>query len=152
MSDHHSVNNSSFGPLAAIIHRFEPNDIQYIEKMRKTLRWWDRWRGFGIALHVTIMAALIWLGHKFALLIREMQAAFPGANPDADQVVLVAACVGAYLGFMFHHSMCAILMAFSGFRSDRMLLQFYDQHRDSGASDPFVLHFHGEQENNNNRG
>ena len=42
MSNYHSANKPPFGPLAAIIHRREPNDIQYIEKMRTTLRWWDR--------------------------------------------------------------------------------------------------------------
>lgn len=123
-----SVNNASFAPLAAIIHRREPNDIEYIEKMRTTLHWWDRWRWFGIALHVALVAALIWLGYKFEPLICEMQAAFPGANPDADKVILVAALVGITFGYMFHHSVWGILIAMSGLRSERLLIQLYDQH------------------------
>ena len=65
MSNYHSANKPPFGPLAAIIHRREPNDIQYIEKMRTTLRWWDRCRWFGLALYGSLLAALIWLCHKF---------------------------------------------------------------------------------------
>ncbi len=121
MTSHHSVNNPSFGRMAAIIHRREPNDIQYIEKMRRTLRWWDRWRWFGIALHVALLAALVWLGYKFEPLNGEMQAAFPGAN--ADQVVLVAALVGITFGLMFHHSVWSILTALSGLRSERLRIR-----------------------------
>jgi hypothetical protein len=96
-----SVDTLPFGPLAALIHRRQPDDVQYIDKLRKTLHWWDRWRWLGIALHGAILAAMICLGYRFAMLTREMQALFPGANPNADQVVFLAACVGANTGLCF---------------------------------------------------
>ena len=143
MSNYHSANNPSFGPLAAIIHRREPNDIQYIEKMRTTLRWWDRCRWFGIALHVSLLAAIIWLGYKFELLICELQAAFPVANPNANGVVFVAALVGITFGSMFQHSVWSVLTAVSGMRSERLMVQLYDEHSAGGASDPSGSQVHG---------
>lgn len=143
MSNYHSANKPPFGPLAAIIHRREPNDIQYIEKMRTTLRWWDRCRWFGIALYGSLLAALIWLCHKFEPFICEMQAALAGVNPNANQVLLFAAVLGFTVGAAFQHAVCGILTALSGFRSERLLIRLYDEHSACGASDPSGSRVHG---------
>ena len=87
---------------------------------------------------------MICLGYRFERLIRETQAVVPGANPNPDQILLVAVIVGITFGLMFQHSVWGILGALSGFRSERLLIRYYDEHVASVASESCDLHDHDE--------
>lgn len=125
----HSVHAPPFGPLSAYIHRRISDDATYIESLRKTLVWWDRWRWLGIVTHVGILVALVYLGDEFLSFIRGMQAMFPGANPNVDAVILAGACAGLTFGLMLQGSVWAIITAVSGLRTERLLVEYYDRQR-----------------------
>jgi len=140
MHSQHSTDTPPFGPLSAYIHRRQPEDAAYIESLRKSFIWWDRWRWLGIALHLGILVAVVCLADRFVFFIRGMQAMLPAANPNVEAVILAGACAGATFGFMLQGSIWGIISAISGLRSERLLVRYYDHFRNVDSRMPQDSH------------
>lgn len=100
-------------------------DDEFVARIRQTIALWDRWRTWMILLHVGLLAA--------AVLV------FSNAMPMVVQVVQPANAPWALLGFIlgatFGWALVGVVfglihgltLAFSGFRTERLLIKFYDE-------------------------
>jgi hypothetical protein len=126
MSSSEQRTESPFEPFTRLFQRRAVSDDEFVEKLRKSLRWWDRWRWAGVALHGAIIATVLWLAFQFVKLLQGMQALFPQQNPMPDEVFLICVVLGAKLGLLLHGSAWALMNNLVGMRSERLLVKCYD--------------------------
>ena len=113
-----------FLPLLPFSRQKTP-DYEYVAKIAKSLQWWDRWRWLAILFHVAILAAVIWLGFSTVEIVQGFRGLWPNQNQNAmpESVVLI---LGLKIGFFFHSSLMGVLIAFAGFRTERLLVQSFE--------------------------
>jgi len=99
-------------------------DDKYVAKLRRTIAWWDRWRYWMILLHVILLACVSWMTVRLSQTLLEL--AEPEDVPFTIVGLLLGAVVGFSFGWMFYGLLQGLVTAISGFRSERLLLQYYD--------------------------
>jgi hypothetical protein len=113
--------------LLQLFQRRQLSDTEYIEQVRKFIRWWDHWRCFGVALHLAIIAAAIWFGFCLVDLLRKLQALFPLPNAQIETLVLIGVLAGMQLGFIVHGAIWGLIQAIMGLRNERLLIKYHDR-------------------------
>jgi len=113
------------------------SDEEYVAKIAKSLQWWDRWRGLAILFHVAILGAVIWIGLSVVALVQKLQGVWGNQNQNVmpQEVVLIGIILGLKVGFFFHGSLMGVINAVAGFRSERLLVQYFNQLQ-SRTADP----------------
>jgi hypothetical protein len=102
-------------------------DAEYIERVRKSVRWWDRWRWAGVALYLVIIATIIWLAFRLVDLLRALQAPVLLQNAQIEAIVLIGIIAGLHLGFIAHSAIWGVIQALAGLRNERLLIQYHDR-------------------------
>jgi hypothetical protein len=128
-----------FRPLHRLFVRHQGDDAEYLEKMRRSIGWWDRWRWLAVAVHVTIIILVVWGSFHIVESIRFLNGLAPqGAMPET--VVLLGVVLGLKLGIVLEHSIGSLLMGIGGLRAERLAIAYHDaieQHcRRQGNGEP----------------
>ena len=105
------------------------SDEEYVAKIAKSLQWWDRWRWLAVALHLAILGAVIWFGFSVVTLVRNFQDMWGNQNPNVlpEGVVLIGIILGLKVGFFLHSSVMGVITAVAGFRTERLLVQYFNR-------------------------
>jgi hypothetical protein len=116
-------------------------DDEFVETVRKTVTRFDRWSAWSIpmvaiiALSPIVMASLLVTG-----LMRMLDLmAKGGGNPNAELAWMgfgVGALLGLALGQSAHSAVTQIALIVSGYRTERLLLRYYDARQDSLEDEP----------------
>lgn len=115
----------SFHPFPRCFVRSSGDEAAYIERMRRSIAWWDRWRWLGVAFHVILIGLVLWGSTCIVELIRR----FHGMDPQAampETVVLLGVTLCAKLGFILQHSAGGLLNAIFGLRTERLAIAYHD--------------------------
>ena len=117
-----------FLPLQAI-SRPKTSDEKYVARIAKSLQWWDRWRWLAVLFHLAILSAVIWLGFNAVAFVQNLQGMWGNKNPNGlpEEVVLIGIILGLKVGFMLHSSVMGVINAVAGFRSERLLVQYFNK-------------------------
>ena len=116
------------------------SDEDYVARIAKSLQLWDRWRWLAILFHLAILVAVIWFGFSVVVLVQKLQGMWGNQNQNAlpEGVVLIGIILGLKVGFFLHTSLMGIINALAGFRSERLLVEYfnrlYDEAADSGGT------------------
>lgn len=98
-------------------------DDEFVEKLRRRITLFDRWRPWFICVSLAVLAATIWVFIKvISLLIGLVQpanAAFPMMGFALGTVA------GLSFGFTIAKLLHGLIFAFGGFRAERLLLKHY---------------------------
>jgi hypothetical protein len=131
--------DSEYDPFLPLrpISRPKSSDEEYVGKIAKSLQWWDRWRWLAILLHVAILGVVIWFGFRVVALVDEFHRIWGNQNQNLmpRQLVLIGIILGLKVGFFFYGSLMSLINAVAGFRSERLLVQYFNQLQ-SKADDP----------------
>jgi hypothetical protein len=119
-------------------------DDEFVETIRKTVTRIDRWRAwlilfFAVLALVPAAATLIMLAHLEGML---QQFANQGIQPKAETVwwfLSLGAAFGLGLGHSVHTFLTQVALIGSGYRTERLLLRYYDACQDSLEDDPSSL-------------
>jgi hypothetical protein len=115
----------AFEPLTSLIRPRQSSDAVYIERMRKSLLWWDRWRWIGVAVYVVVIVALLCVMLNLVEVVRELE-----FFEQPEMLVFIGVGIGASLGFNLHHCVWGLILMLSGLRSERLLVQYRDRFGD----------------------
>lgn len=105
------------------------SDEEYVAKIAKSLQWWDRWRWLAVLFHLAILGAVIWFGLSVVALVQTLQGMWGNQNPNVlpEEVVLIGIILGLKVGFFLHSSLMGVINAVAGFRSERLLVQYFNK-------------------------
>lgn len=103
-------------------------DDEYIERIRKLVSWYDRWKWLAAPLVAVIavapVAMAIILANSLVGFINRM-----GNNANAQLIwagVAGGVIMGAGLGQVLHSALAQLQQLFTGQRTERLLLRYYD--------------------------
>lgn len=103
------------------------SDAEYVANARRQISVIGRIRPWFIVLNVVMLVALIWIAqHSVAMLIdmvRPPQWAVIGFGTGVG--------IGAFVGFSLHEIAFNLIFAIGNFRSERMLIRYYDAFNES---------------------
>jgi hypothetical protein len=123
-----NVHQQSFLPRLPF-SRYKTTDSEYVAKIAKSMKWWDRWRWLALPIQAAVIAAIVWFGFNVVELVKNFQGLNQNANVMAEEVVLVGIVLGLKVGFFLHSSVMGLFQSLSGFRTERLLIRiFYEQH------------------------
>jgi len=116
-----------FQPLRSLVPP-KSTDEEYVAKIAKSLRGWQRWRWLAVLFHTVMLGGIVWLGFNVVDLVRGFQGMLPNQDPSAmlDVVVPLGILLGLKVGFLLQASMMGIISALTGFRTERLLIQYRD--------------------------
>ncbi len=108
------------------------SDDEHIASLRCTIERCDRWRIGLVLANVGMLAGLIWAFVRVVPLVVEV------AQPANAPIAAVGFVTGGILGFAFgamaYGIIRSLIVSLGGFRTERLLLKFYDA-RDSQSLD-----------------
>ncbi len=100
-------------------------DLEHIEGLAKTIRFWDRWRPLILIVFVTLLALLVGVVGWGMNLLVGLQPNALGANLNLISVV-AAFFIGATFGLHFCGIMYYVIpAAVGGYRTERLLVKLY---------------------------
>ena len=113
---------------------------EYVEKVRNSVLFWDRFRFWAFPVQLGILVALMllcaWALHTFAGLM-----AGPGPT-GLQQGMWQGFSFGAIIGLIFAFMLGKIIHGFTllrpGLRTERLLLEYYERHVGTGHGDDQV--------------
>jgi hypothetical protein len=108
------------------------SDDEYVTKCRSTLLFWDRFRYAMFALFAACLVAVIWLSVQVVPMINAIG---QGNRQMAWLGFSTGAVIGLVLATIFHNAVFGMIFTVGGFRSERLMLKYYDllqQHETSG--------------------
>ena len=111
----------------------QKSEEQYIEKIRKTVRFWDAWKSwvlFGsVILLIVLFAFLNWLFSLFAA--PDPSGLIPSEN-YSRMWMLLAFIFGMQFGMNVYEWLAYVVKAsIGGYRTERLLLAMYDARDDN---------------------
>ncbi|MGC8642426.1 MAG: hypothetical protein ACP5XB_21405 [Isosphaeraceae bacterium] len=103
-----------------------PDDEQYVERVRKSLRSFDRCRWFLAWLHGLLL--VVWLGLAVAMtILMQKISAFLGAgNFWGPAGFLIGMMLGIPYALGFVHYLHGLLNALVGLRNERLMIRYHD--------------------------
>ena len=105
------------------------SDEEYIEKVRKSLLFWERFRywAFPVQLGILLMCLLL-RGWGLHVLLGFMAGPGPAGVPQGIwQGFTFGAVIGSVFAFMFGKIMHGFTDLRPGFRTERLLLEYHDR-------------------------
>lgn len=98
---------------------------EQIARLRRVVAWWDRWGRWLAVVNVGLLIAIFLVLRKLIPILLDL---FGKANPD---LAMAGFCIGILFGFIFghliHSALSGIVTVFTGLRSERMILKYYDE-------------------------
>lgn len=114
-----------FQPFHQHFVQRQGEDAAFLEKIRRSVAWWDRWRWLGVVLHAAIIGFVVWLSFQIVELIQWMNGPAPqGVMPET--VVVLGVVLGAKMGFLLQQAVWGALMSLGGFRAERLAIAYHD--------------------------
>lgn len=108
-----------------------PED-EFIAGMRKNVTLWDRWRWLMILALAMMLAFGVWIIPATLDGIPKM------VEPDEESFVFfwikIGVLLGFLIGFYINYVFFALILYLTGFRSERLLLKYYDEQHSSDQS------------------
>ena len=101
-------------------------DEEFIEQLRRSMKLWDRGRFWLFLLFVVLLVILSWLLSQYIPLMLKL--AGPANAPGAVMGFVVGTVAGSSFAWMFYSVLHGLTSALSGFRAERMLLEYVDAH------------------------
>ncbi len=100
-------------------------DAEYVERVRKGVEQWDRWKWFFASASIFIVLSLL-LGINEG--IQKMLGLALRANvPNAWDGIILGGAIGITIGFIIENLLSNMLLPlFEGQRTERLLVQYYD--------------------------
>ena len=99
-------------------------DLEYVARIRRSVELWDRYRVALVGLSVALLGAAVWILPKGIQLLIGLIGGNAGPR-------LVGFATGAFLGLaaghILHSTVNLLIMGLAGFRTERLLLQYYDE-------------------------
>jgi len=116
-----------FRPLTTVMSSRESDDAMYVEKLRKTVRQWDRWRWWLVAFHAVIFSLLVVsICCIFSQLQQDLNSF--GILPQYTSAISgIVFSIGLKSGFWFCTAIQCLVTGLSGMRKEQMLLELYDE-------------------------
>lgn len=99
-------------------------DSEFIAGVRRQIAFLDRFRLWWILLNLSLLAVVIWLATDAIRLLINVVAPANAALPILGFGTGIA--IGSALGFIIHQLCFNLITAFGPFRSERLLLDYYD--------------------------
>jgi hypothetical protein len=94
------------------------SDEEYIAQLRRSFRWWDRWKFWIILLHAGLLVLGLWVFSRIIPLILNAP------------VVVLGFATGTIIGIVFSWTIYGIVNSLGGmihgFRAERLLLALLD--------------------------
>lgn len=105
-------------------------DAEYIASIRSLVGFLGHLRPWWIVLNLGMLAALIWIARDGVGLIVGF------VNPPQWAVLgfSTGAAVGLFFGFTFHEIVRNLIFALGNFRSERLLIRYYDAFNEVSAA------------------
>ncbi|MFN0196066.1 MAG: hypothetical protein ACKVT0_04930 [Planctomycetaceae bacterium] len=100
-------------------------DAEYVERVRKGIEQWDRWKWFFSSASIFVVITLGWSLHMG---IQKMLGLALRANvPNVWDGIILGGAIGITVGFIIENLLSNMLLPlFEGQRTERMLVQYYD--------------------------
>ncbi len=111
------------------------SDEEYLEKLRGSIRWWDRWRWVGVAINLIMIGATLYLANSAMVLVKGMQQMELVAKAPSEVPVLLGVALGFQLGFLMHTAVLGAFFGLRGLRNERLLLKYFDACREPGLGE-----------------
>ena len=109
-------------------------DAQYVERLRRTMALWDRYRPLLLVLYVAMLGLFAWAvtrGVQFLVaLARPTDAPWPVFGFMAGTIL------GVVVGWLFHFLIFGLSGGLLGFRSERLLVKYHDALTGRGTPRP----------------
>lgn len=103
------------------------SDDEYIEKLRRSMEFWNRWRYVMLIANIGLIIAFGVVAERGVMFVLNM--ALPPGNAPANWPLAGFVCgatMGMAMGWFSWHSLQQLIEAIGGFRSERLLLKYYD--------------------------
>jgi hypothetical protein len=127
------------GIVARLVRRFHVPDEEHVERVRRTLAKFDRWRWGPVLLYGSALIGSVGVSVAWIVLFRSSLFPRPGL---AAMGFLIGASVGMTLGFLMINAAHGLLDALLGFRNERLMIAYHDalealrHDRNAGPSTP----------------
>lgn len=106
---------------------------EFIAGMRRNVALWDRWRWVMILVWAILLAFGVWLIPAVLEGIPKL------VEPDEESFVFFWIKTGIFIGFLIgfyiNYIFFALVLYMSGFRSERLLLKYYDAQHSNEQSE-----------------
>src|SRR4051794_38136790 len=112
------------------------SDEQHIERLRRTMATFDRWRRPLIVWHLLIAVGFIGLLAAFAVFIGDIGRNWGMGVRGLGPGFILGVVLGAWLGLTaikIGHELVNLLL---GYRSERLLIRYYDASREPPCETP----------------
>ncbi|MCH9652962.1 MAG: hypothetical protein K0U86_17735 [Planctomycetes bacterium] len=110
----------------------EPDD-EYVSRTRCYMSFWSRSRFLMILFNVCILATVIWLLPNTMLTMLALQE--PQNAPLVTGSIIRGTTIGIFMGIAIQTAFNGLIMGLSGFRTERLLLKYYDAHKSQCPGD-----------------
>jgi len=111
------------------------SEAAFVARISRMLDRRDRWGWILILVHLGILIYAGWLSFCIPGLFAQLLGANPNPN-FMNEVVLIGIVLGVKLGLLLHHSISGIMSSLLGFRTERLLVQYFqDLHRHHVSSE-----------------
>lgn len=102
-------------------------DDEYIDGLRRIMRFWNRWRYFFLVANIGLVIAILFLVDRGLEFLMDM-ALPPGNAPFNWPLVgfVSGAMLGMAIGWFFLHAIHQLIDSIDGLKSQRLLLKYYD--------------------------
>jgi hypothetical protein len=102
-------------------------DDEYIDRLRSSMRFWNRWRYFFLVANIGAVIAIVYLAERGLRFLMDM--ALPPGNAPVNWPLAGFVCgamLGMAMGWFFWHSLHQLIESIDGMQSQRLLLKYYD--------------------------
>ena len=105
------------------------SDAKFIERIRRLVQFWDRWRHFVTIGGLAVIGWSIWYLHTTWQVVTNVDAGHPFMLAEINKTwMLIALFFGLGLGMNFAGLLsCMVNSILGGYRAERMLLKLYSE-------------------------
>jgi hypothetical protein len=101
-------------------------DEEHVQRVRRTIASWDRWRRWFLAFYAAMGLLVLGLAVAMTRLVDRLQG-IPGNNaPGAWLGFIVGLMLATMLGFLMLSVVHGLIMSLSSLRTERLLLRYHD--------------------------
>jgi hypothetical protein len=116
-----------------------PTDQVHIERLRRSILAYERWRSFLVALYLVAFAGLMLLSVCLIVFATRMGQNFGQAAVGTTPGFVIGIVLGASFGLTTVKVVHGLLDAVFGLRNERLLIRFHDAYRDLCQQSPGEL-------------
>lgn len=134
MTSPDTTTRSPFYPPANWLGRQQPSEVEYIAKLRKSLRFSERWRWWIVGFYGTLIGLWVVMASQMFEILQSLAALTPASWQATNGSFALGIVLGAKVGFWILFLFNGIAQALGGSRQQRLLIEYYDRAH-SGSSE-----------------